>query len=54
MTECPVCGANVELNKDTVQNELLECPDCGTELEVIGINPFALAEAPKEEEDWGE
>lgn len=54
MTECPVCGAEIELGSDTVQSELLECPDCGTELEVVEINPFKLNEAPKVEEDWGE
>lgn len=54
MVECPVCGASLELNEDTVENELLECGECGTELEVTGVNPFTVAEAPKEEEDWGE
>ena len=52
--ECPVCGAEVELAKDTIVSEIIECPDCGTELEVISIDPADLAEAPEEEEDWGE
>lgn len=52
--ECPVCGADVELNDGTVKGELLECGECGTELEVINLDPLSLAEAPKEEEDWGE
>ena len=54
MAECPLCGANLELNKNTEKGELLECHECGTELEVTGTNPFTLTEAPKEEEDWGE
>ncbi len=54
MPECPVCGGTVELDKDTVEGELIACADCGSELEVTGVNPFTLAEAPKEEEDWGE
>lgn len=52
--ECPVCGAMIELQEDTVVGELLECPDCGTELEVASLNPPTLNEAPQEEEDWGE
>ena len=52
--ECPLCSAEVALAADTLQGELLECPECGGELEVTGINPFALAQAPQEEEDWGE
>lgn len=54
MLECPICSAEVNLGPDTVQGELITCSDCGTELEVTGVNPFTVAEAPKEEEDWGE
>jgi len=54
MAECPVCGAEIELAPDTVKGELLECPECGAELEVVSVKPFKLAEAPEEEEDWGE
>ncbi|MBN1349525.1 lysine biosynthesis protein LysW [candidate division KSB1 bacterium] len=54
MPECPVCSAPIELDSDTVEGELIECPDCGTELEVTGVDPFTLAEAPQEEEDWGQ
>jgi|TARA_B100001079_G_scaffold253354_1_gene247259 alpha-aminoadipate carrier protein LysW len=54
MSECPVCAAQIALAGDTVVGELLECPDCGTELEVTALNPPVLAEAPETEEDWGE
>jgi alpha-aminoadipate carrier protein LysW len=30
------------------------CPDCGVELEIVGLVPLAVAPAPREEEDWGE
>ncbi len=52
--ECPVCGADVELPEGTVQGELITCPDCGVELEVISLDPPQVEEAPQEEEDWGE
>ena len=54
MVECIVCGADLELPDDTVIGELLICDECGTELEVTGIDPFTVDEAPQEEEDWGE
>ena len=54
MTECPVCGAEVELKEGTVKSELISCGDCGVDLEVTGIEPFELSEAPMEEEDWGQ
>jgi len=53
-TECPVCGAEVEFPDDAVEGELITCPDCGTELEIISLDPPTLEEAPQEEEDWGE
>ena len=39
MPECPVCAADVSLADDAEVNELMECPDCGTELEVTGLEP---------------
>ncbi|KAF0152604.1 MAG: lysine biosynthesis protein LysW [Ignavibacteria bacterium] len=52
--ECPVCGIQIQLAADAIQGELIECTDCGTELEVVSVNPPQVKEAPQEEEDWGE
>ena len=54
MTECPICGGEVEVGGDAVVGELLTCPDCGTELEVLSLEPVKLGEAPETEEDWGQ
>lgn len=54
MAECPICGAEIPFEVDTVKGELIECSDCGTELEVISVNPNKVEEAPMEEEDWGQ
>ncbi|NKC13672.1 MAG: lysine biosynthesis protein LysW [Gammaproteobacteria bacterium] len=54
MSTCPVCDGDVELSGDAVEGELIECPDCGSELEITGLEPVQLAEAPEAEEDWGE
>jgi alpha-aminoadipate carrier protein LysW len=51
---CPECSADVSIPADALQNELLACPDCGAELEIISLNPVELALAPQVEEDWGE
>ncbi len=53
MVECPVCGAEVEINGVEL-HEIVECPVCGSELEVVGLNPVILEELPEVEEDWGE
>jgi len=51
---CPVCDAGVRLADDTVVSETVKCSDCGSELEVKGLDPLELFEAPMEEEDWGQ
>jgi len=54
MSECPVCGGEITLADDVVTGELLECGDCGSELEVTSLDPVAFEEAPEAEEDWGQ
>ena len=51
---CPVCEADVRLSYDTALAELIVCDACSSPLEVRGLDPVVLAEAPQEEEDWGE
>lgn len=53
LAECPDCAASVALQKP-VAGEIVDCPECGTELEVTRLSPLTLANAPQEEEDWGE
>ena len=52
--ECPVCGADVGFAGEVLLGELVDCEDCGSELEVTGLSPLGLTEAPQEEEDWGQ
>lgn len=52
--ECLECGAELELEADVEVGEIVVCPDCGVELEVISLDPIALDLAPEVEEDWGE
>jgi alpha-aminoadipate carrier protein LysW len=52
--ECAVCGGTLTLDDDLEVGEILDCGDCGTELEVVGVDPVELDEAPELAEDWGE
>jgi alpha-aminoadipate carrier protein LysW len=52
--ECPECGADIDIDVDVEEGEILLCESCGVELEVISEEPLELALAPEEEEDWGE
>jgi alpha-aminoadipate carrier protein LysW len=51
---CPECDANLALD-DVVKGEIVVCPDCGVELEVLQLQPAVQLDlAPQEAEDWGE
>jgi alpha-aminoadipate carrier protein LysW len=44
----------LDLGPDIVVAEIVVCPDCGVELEVMSIDPIEVDLAPEVEEDWGE
>ena len=54
IAQCPICDADIELPDDAVEGELLTCPECGSELEVISVDPPEVAEAPQEEAETEE
>ena len=54
MNRCSECEVEVPVPADAVQGEVVECPGCSVELEVIGVDPLELAPAPEMAEDWGE
>lgn len=51
---CPECEAELTLPNGVMENELIACPECGSELEVISLDPVTVELAPEVEEDWGE
>jgi alpha-aminoadipate carrier protein LysW len=52
---CPDCEAEVQVDEDTDKGDVIECGDCGTSLEVVGLDPIELDIAvEEEEEDWTE
>ena len=51
--ECPECAAALRA-APTLAGEILDCTDCGAELEVVTLSPLKVQLAPEVEEDWGE
>lgn len=51
---CVECEGELLLDTDVEVGELVVCPDCGIDLEVLSLEPLVVAVAPMEEEDWGE
>jgi alpha-aminoadipate carrier protein LysW len=51
---CPECDAAITVPNDAVENEIIVCPECAAELEIVSLDPVELALAPEVGEDWGE
>lgn len=52
MAFCPECGAEIEGEpSDFEEGEIVECGECGVELEVMSIAPLELEPV---EGDWDE
>lgn len=54
MSNCPECDARIAIARGTRVGEIIVCPDCHTDLEIMSLDPIELALAPEVEEDWGE
>lgn len=52
--QCPECFGDVPFDDGVLLHEIIQCPDCGVELEVVATEPVELDLAPEVEEDWGE
>jgi alpha-aminoadipate carrier protein LysW len=50
---CPECDTNLDLEEDEMdEGDVVSCPECGTEFEIITINPIELK--PVEDEGYEE
>jgi len=39
---CPDCEAEVHVDTDVDKGDTITCDECGTELEVVGLDPVEL------------
>lgn len=53
-TCCPECDGAIRLPRAPMRGQVVSCPGCAVELEVLTTEPVTVALAPKVEEDWGE
>jgi alpha-aminoadipate/glutamate carrier protein LysW len=53
---CPECDADVHVDTDADKGDILECEECGLELEIVGLDPVELdiPEDDYEDEDEDE
>ncbi len=41
-TACPECSENVFVDAESEQGDIITCEECGTELEIVGLDPIEL------------
>ena len=52
MVHCPKCAVEVDLDEDEVEEgEILSCPECEAELEVVQIHPVRVNVISDEDEE---
>ena len=52
MPSCPECEAVVDVDEDDVEEgEVVSCPECGVDLEVVNTNPLELNLLEEEDEE---
>jgi alpha-aminoadipate/glutamate carrier protein LysW len=55
VTHCPDCEAEIDLDEDEVEEgEILTCPECDVELEVVQTHPVQLNVISDEDEETEE
>jgi alpha-aminoadipate carrier protein LysW len=57
MVLCPECESDLDIEEDELdEGEIVSCTECGTDFEVVGVEPLELARISEddEEEDDGE
>lgn len=51
---CPECEAEVYVETDADKGDTLACDECGTELEIVGLDPIELDIVEDDDEDQEE
>jgi alpha-aminoadipate carrier protein LysW len=52
MPSCPECENNLDVDIDEVEEgDVVACDECGTEFEVVGVEPLELARVEEDLED---
>jgi alpha-aminoadipate carrier protein LysW len=54
--ECKDCGAEITVTNDAMVGEIITCPDCGADFEIVSKKEDTIEIKPAESvgEDWGQ
>ena len=45
---CPDCQTEIKKNETAEVGDILECPECGTEVELLSLDPLKYSELVEE------
>jgi alpha-aminoadipate carrier protein LysW len=52
MISCPECESDLDIELDEIEEgDVVTCNECGTEFEVVGVEPLELARAGDEDDE---
>jgi alpha-aminoadipate/glutamate carrier protein LysW len=55
MASCPECENELDIELDEVEEgDVVACEECGSEFEVVGVEPLELARMEEDEEEEDE
>ncbi len=55
MVNCQECDAEIKIPSDSMEGEIVACPDCGASFELVKSEEgFTLKPAQVVGEDWGQ
>ncbi|HZI18040.1 MAG TPA: hypothetical protein VEY09_05530 [Pyrinomonadaceae bacterium] len=52
VANCPECEADVHVDTDADKGDTVSCDECGTALEIVGLDPVELDIVDDDEEDF--
>lgn len=53
-TTCPECSEEVYVDADSEQGDVISCDECGTDLEVVGLDPIEVDVHKDEDGDYSD
>jgi len=55
MPSCPECESELDIELDDVEEgDVISCEECGTEYEVVGVEPLELARVDEDADESDE
>ena len=50
-TQCPICSSDIIIDDESSEKDLVDCLNCGIELEIITLHPILLNPLQEESEE---